>query len=111
MASNEFDALLADLAVVQQLRESADLRKGLTLDGARQALAKAEKPARRGPLFQQLPAHLGRSVPRQPVKVDVRAMVQDVMAKAMSLFESGVITAAGVAKIEATCHRLASVRR
>jgi len=117
MASNEFDALLADLAVVDQIRRAADLplAKSLTLDSARQALAKIDRPERRGPLFRTLPAHLARSAPRRSAKVDVRAkareVTQDVMNKAMSLFEAGKINGLQIAQLEAKIHALQDAAR
>jgi len=115
-AMGEFEKLVADLSVVDQIRKAADLplAKSLTLDSARKALAKLDRPARRGPFFTELrPAP--RQVPRQPVKVDVRAKVRaavpELLAKAMDLFSRGAITAEQVSRIEARVHHLLASAR
>ena len=111
MPHNEFDALLADLALVGQLREAGDLplAKSLTLDSARQAISKLD---RRGPFFTELrPApRQPRPAQKQPVKVDVRARVHaavpELLNKAMALFQDGKITATQVSAVEARLHRM-----
>jgi len=116
VASNEFDSLLEDLRVVQQVRDAGDLRKALTPDGVRQAISKA-KPAPRGPFFTELrpSARPARPAPRQTSRAEARAKAgeaaQSIMAKAMSLFGEGKITATQVSELEARVHRLQASAR
>jgi len=114
VATNHFDELLNDLRMVQQLRETGDLNKALSLDAARHALSKIGKPARQGPFFTELKPH-ARPAPRPAAKIDVRAKVRqavpELLNKAMSLFQDGKITATQVSAVEAKLHRLMAAVR